>query len=111
MRGKLIFVVGVAVGYVLGAKAGRERYEQIAAAASRTWNNPNVQRGVSQVEDFVKDRAPDVADLAQEGVKKVASVARSASKGASSAAGRARSSASRSSGTRRSAGGSSPSSS
>lgn len=29
------FVLGGAVGYVLGSSAGRERYEQIAAAARR----------------------------------------------------------------------------
>lgn len=112
MRGKLIFVAGIAVGYVLGAKAGRERYDQIAAAANRVWHNPNVQRGVEQVEDFVKDHAPDVADLASEGVKKVASVARSASRGAkSTGTTRTRSTGGRSSTTRRSSGGSSSSSS
>lgn len=116
MRGKIIFVAGIAVGYVLGAKAGRERYEQIAAAASRAWNNPNVQRGVDQVEGFVKDHAPDVAELAGEGVKKVASVARSATRGAKSASSStsrsgSNASRSRSTGTRRSSGGSSASSS
>ena len=30
MRGKLIFVAGAALGFVLGARAGHERYEQIA---------------------------------------------------------------------------------
>jgi hypothetical protein len=29
MRGKILIVAGLAVGYVLGARAGRERYEDI----------------------------------------------------------------------------------
>ncbi|WP_406282152.1 hypothetical protein [Embleya sp. NBC_00896] len=33
MINKLTFVTGLAVGYVLGAKAGRERYEQIRKLA------------------------------------------------------------------------------
>ncbi|BFV59420.1 YtxH domain-containing protein [Kitasatospora sp. CMC57] len=40
---KLTFVVGVGVGYVLGAKAGRKRYEQIAGAARQVAQNPKVQ--------------------------------------------------------------------
>jgi oxygen-dependent protoporphyrinogen oxidase len=35
MKKKLYFVTGVAVGYVLGSRAGRERYEQLKATATR----------------------------------------------------------------------------
>ena len=34
MRGKIGIVVGLAAGYVLGSRAGRERYEQIKAGAA-----------------------------------------------------------------------------
>ena len=40
---KLSMAVGFAVGYVLGAKAGRQRYEQIAEAARRVRDHPTVQ--------------------------------------------------------------------
>ncbi|GAA2642691.1 hypothetical protein [Paractinoplanes durhamensis] len=33
---------GIAVGYVLGARAGRERYERIAATARKVSENPTV---------------------------------------------------------------------
>ena len=33
-----------AAGYVLGARAGRERYEQIKSGAQKLKNNPTVQR-------------------------------------------------------------------
>lgn len=73
MRYKLTFVVGVAVGYVLGARAGKERYEQIKRSARRLAENPSVQEtaGVLQaqasgltdrarrtVEDKLGDRVP-----------------------------------------------------
>lgn len=43
MRYKATFVVGLATGYVLGAKAGRARYEQISRLAASVWNRPIVQ--------------------------------------------------------------------
>lgn len=60
MKNKLIFVVGAGVGYVLGARAGRKSYDQIAAKASALWNDEKVQKTVSDVESFVKDKAPVV---------------------------------------------------
>jgi hypothetical protein len=40
---KLSFLVGAAVGYVLGAKAGRERYEHIVAVARKIAGSQTVQ--------------------------------------------------------------------
>jgi hypothetical protein len=40
---KLVFLVGMATGYVLGTKAGRERYETIARTASRIKSSQTVQ--------------------------------------------------------------------
>ena len=73
MKGKILFATGLAVGYVLGTKAGRERYQQIKAAANDFWNSPRVHERVVQVEDMVKDKAPDVVGLVAERAKKVAS--------------------------------------
>ncbi len=36
-------VVGLGVGYVLGAKAGRERYEQMVTTVSDVADRPQVQ--------------------------------------------------------------------
>ena len=36
--------VGLAIGYVLGTKAGRERYEQLSQSARRLAENPSMQR-------------------------------------------------------------------
>ncbi len=37
------FLVGAAIGYVLGARAGRERYEQIVRVARRVVGSQTVQ--------------------------------------------------------------------
>lgn len=71
MRGKILFVAGLGVGYVLGTRAGRERYEQLKRMADRAWNDPRVQHRVEQAEDFVKDKAPEVAEFVSGGAKKI----------------------------------------
>ncbi|RCV55982.1 hypothetical protein [Marinitenerispora sediminis] len=43
MRYRITFVAGLAVGYVLGARAGKARYEQIARTARRIADSPAVQ--------------------------------------------------------------------
>ena len=40
---KLSFLVGFGAGYVLGAKAGTERYEQISRAWEQAKDNPQLQ--------------------------------------------------------------------
>ena len=39
----LKFLLGAAVGYVLGARAGRERYEQLVRTYQRVSDHPAVQ--------------------------------------------------------------------
>jgi len=78
MKGKILFVFGLAMGYVLGTRAGRERYEQIKAGAEKVWMDPRVQEQVHTVEEFVKDKAPDLADKATSAAKKVVTTVRNA---------------------------------
>jgi hypothetical protein len=73
MRGKLLFITGGLVGYVLGARAGRKRYDQIASAATDLWNRPPVQKRVNEVKDFALERVGDVPSALFEAGKKVAS--------------------------------------
>lgn len=68
---KFAFIAGIAVGYILGARAGRKRYEQIRKAAKGIWETDSVQRGVHQAQEFAKERVGDVADSMYEGAKKV----------------------------------------
>jgi oxygen-dependent protoporphyrinogen oxidase len=71
MKGKLVFVAGAALGYVLGTRAGRKRYEQIKSNAQKVWNSDPVQKGVEQVQTFVDDHVPDVPTVLADGAKKV----------------------------------------
>ncbi|WP_328466588.1 hypothetical protein OHA21_46645 [Actinoplanes sp. NBC_00393] len=52
MRGKLMFLTGLAAGFVLGSRAGREKYEEIRANAQKVWSHPTVQEaaGVAQAQ-------------------------------------------------------------
>ncbi|MBQ0830231.1 YtxH domain-containing protein [Streptomyces tagetis] len=74
MRYRLTFIVGLAVGYVLGTKAGRERYEQLRKSAQQVAQNPAVRNTAESaaqqgrhfadlayhaVSDRVGDRMPD----------------------------------------------------
>ncbi|MGP3970787.1 hypothetical protein [Streptomyces sp. 6N223] len=67
---KLNFIAGLAIGYVLGARAGRERYEQLKEAAQRLSEKPAVRNTVdsaaqsgwqaaSRAAGAVADRAGD----------------------------------------------------
>jgi cell division septation protein DedD len=71
MRGKILFVAGAAVGYVLGARAGRKRYEQIKSAATKVWESPGIQKQVDSIEDFVAAKVGDVPGALYEGAKKL----------------------------------------
>jgi hypothetical protein len=43
MRYRVSFFAGVAVGFIVGARAGRERYEQIVKLTRQAAGNPTVQ--------------------------------------------------------------------
>lgn len=77
MRGKLLFITGGLVGYVLGARAGRKRYEQIAAAANDLWNAKPVQRRVTEVRDAALELVGDVPSTLYKAGKKAVSKAAS----------------------------------
>lgn len=72
---KLTLLTGFAAGYVLGARAGRERYEQIKASANRFAQNPQVQAAATKAQDTVTEQAASAAETAKEKVSDVASSA------------------------------------
>ena len=57
---RLMFIAGAANGYVLGARDGRGRYEQIKSQADSLWHDPRVQEKVSTASATVKEKAPEV---------------------------------------------------
>ncbi|WP_035849413.1 hypothetical protein [Kitasatospora azatica] len=59
---KLSFIVGAAAGYVLGARAGRQRYEQLAAAAQKVAQNPRVQDATHRAKESAGAAAGKAVD-------------------------------------------------
>jgi hypothetical protein len=49
-RYRMTFLTGLAVGFVLGARAGRERYEQIKRAARSVTDSPAAQQAAGAVQ-------------------------------------------------------------
>jgi hypothetical protein len=58
---KLMLLAAFAAGYVLGARAGRARYEQIKSAATKVRNDPRVQEKAPVVADKVTSAASTAA--------------------------------------------------
>ncbi|MFT4123214.1 MAG: hypothetical protein QM635_05205 [Microbacteriaceae bacterium] len=90
MGRKLLFLgVGLGVGYLIGARAGREQYERLVTAARGLWDDPRVAKARADVEAYARAQAPVVRDRAEalahsipehvtEGVQKAAEAAASA---------------------------------
>src|ERR1044071_9140653 len=51
MRGKLLFLGGLAAGFVLGARAGREKYEELKQTALKIKESPTVQEAAGVVQE------------------------------------------------------------
>ncbi|WP_139977813.1 hypothetical protein [Nocardioides litoris] len=76
---KLTVAVIFAAGYVVGARAGRDRYEQIRAQAQKVADNPRVQSAAGSAKEkagevaataaaAAKDKAAEAVDAAKERV-------------------------------------------
>ncbi|GAA0198831.1 hypothetical protein GCM10008944_15540 [Cytobacillus oceanisediminis] len=74
MNKLLIAAAGVA-GYVLGTKAGRERYDQIRTQSQKVWNSPTVQSGVDHAADAAKSAAGAAGSAAADAASSAASAA------------------------------------
>ena len=71
MKGKFLFIVGLAIGYVFGTRAGRKRYEQIKSAAQNIWESEPVQWSVKQAPDAVGDVAEEAITAAKRVIHQV----------------------------------------
>ena len=82
MRFKATFLAGLVVGFVAGARAGRERYEQMVKIAKKTAENPTVQkvtRAAGQkaadlgkvAKDKAAERMPNLTETAKSSASKV----------------------------------------
>ena len=58
MYGKLLFVAGVGVGYLVGTNRGRRDYEMLKQRVSELWLDPRVQKVAKQATDVVEENVP-----------------------------------------------------
>ena len=79
MRYRVMFIAGFAVGFVVGARAGRERYEQIVTYTKNVAGHPAVQKVTQTVTvkttEYAKtaaSKAPDFAKTAGTQAKQMA---------------------------------------
>jgi hypothetical protein len=75
---KLLALTAFAAGYVLGAKAGRDRYEQIRRIALRVKENPRVQETAHSAADKAREQAPIVGHKLADAAGTVADKAKQA---------------------------------
>ena len=71
MAGNLKLLAGLAAGYVLGARAGRERYERIAEATRRLAERPQVRELTGKVRSGLGAGLEKAADTASERLQQV----------------------------------------
>ncbi|MFF9077181.1 YtxH domain-containing protein [Streptomyces sp. NPDC014646] len=57
MRYRLTFIAGLAIGYVIGTRAGRERYEQMKKSAREFAQNPAVRNTAESAAQTGRDLA------------------------------------------------------
>ena len=70
---KIMMTAAFGAGYVLGTKAGRERYEQISAKVQKLWGHPKVQEQADKVKKQagkVTEQAGKVTEQAKGRLKK-----------------------------------------
>jgi hypothetical protein len=73
---KRSFVLGFGVGYVLGARAGRQRYEQIVDLWNRVTGSPQVQGAADRTREAASAGAQRGLTVVQRGVAKTGEAVR-----------------------------------
>jgi hypothetical protein len=84
---RAMFVIGFAAGFVVGTRAGRERYDQMVKYARQVSGSPAVQKATVTIKEKTTEaaktamaKAPDVAKSASAQVPKIAKSAKKAAR-------------------------------
>ena len=83
---RLPLLIAGGIGYVLGTKAGRERYEQMRSTFDKVKNDPRVQEKTQQAADLAKEKAPVVKEKVAEATDKATTKVKTATSGSNGAA-------------------------
>jgi len=76
MRARITFLAGFAVGFVAGARAGRERYEQMVKAGRKVVEHPAVQRATRTAGAKAAELSKAAGQKASEQIPKLAETAK-----------------------------------
>ena len=76
---RLVFVVGIAVGYVVGARAGRPAYDAVVERFRGIAQNPTVVKAGGTAKKTLEEKAPKVAQVVEEAASTVSGAAAAAS--------------------------------
>ena len=80
MRYRVTFLAGLAAGFIIGARAGRERYEQIRKLARKAADSPAVQQAAgaaqAQAAGLARSARDKVTGKIQERLPKLAETAK-----------------------------------
>ena len=71
MRFRIGLAIGLGAGYVLGTKAGRERYEQIKRWFRQVTGSPQAQHLAERGKEIAGEAGNKAVDAVQKGVSKV----------------------------------------
>ena len=77
MRARITFLAGLAVGYVVGTRAGRERYEQMVKFSRKVIENPTVKQTTRTAGTKVAELSKAAGQKAAEQMPKIAETAKS----------------------------------
>ena len=77
MRARITFLAGFAVGFVVGTRAGRERYEQMKKAATQVVQSPPVQKATQAAGAKATELTKVAKDKAATRVPKITETAKS----------------------------------
>lgn len=89
MRGRALLVVGVAIGYVVGTKQGREGWDRLVKRTRSLLGARPTQDALSKAGRLAEERIPVVGGAVSSAVGKVASAGNPASESTGSGSGSA----------------------
>jgi hypothetical protein len=69
IRTVLAAAAGIGIGYVLGTKAGRARFEEIKSQAERVLKDPEVRQKVHDIPEQVRENLPKAQAVVTDAIK------------------------------------------
>lgn len=86
MKGKAVLAIGAGLAYLYGTESGRRNLEKAKAWAITTWENPDVQKTVHDVEErvttVIREQGSQIGEKVSAAVKEAMAAAQAKAAGA-----------------------------